>query len=157
MKYLLFVSFIMFGCYQTKVATPIEEMSGKVIKIVDGDTYDILFDNHATKRIRMAGIDAPERGMPFYKIAKDYLGTLCFGKTVRIEQTNRDKYNRVVAKTFLDNGGELGLLMIENGYAWHYRDYSSDLKLAEAETEARHSRKGIWADENPQAPWERRK
>ena len=80
MKITVFTFLLMIG-YCAKNNVPIQsEISGKVIKIVDGDTYDILLDNLTTKRIRMEGIDAPERGMPFYKVAKDYLGTLCFGQ-----------------------------------------------------------------------------
>ena len=125
----------------------------KVIKIVDGDTYDILLNDRTTKRIRMEGIDAPERGMPFYKVAKDYLGILCFSQVVRIEQTGNDWYGRTIVKTFLPKGKELGLLMIEAGYAWHFKKYSSDIQLANAEKDARNKRLGLWVDENPIAPW----
>ncbi len=157
MKLLLFISLLTIGCYSKNDTTNKSELSGKVIKIVDGDTYDILFDNQTTKRIRMEGIDAPERGMAFYKVSKDYLGELCFGQTVLINKTNTDRYGRVVAKTYLPNGKELGLLMIEAGYAWHFKKYSSDAQLANAETEARNNRMGLWIDDTPIAPWNYRR
>jgi micrococcal nuclease len=157
MKLLLFISLLMIGCYSKTDASSKSELSGKVIKIVDGDTYDILFDNKTTQRIRMEGIDAPERGMPFYKVSKDYLGELCFGQTVLINKTNTDRYGRIVAKTYLPNGKELGLLMIEAGYAWHFKKYSSNEQLANAETEARNKRMGLWIDDKPIAPWEYRR
>jgi micrococcal nuclease len=153
MKFFLLLSFIILGC-QTKHAETTPRTSGKVIKIVDGDTYDILLDNNTTKRIRMDAIDAPERGMPFYKVSKDYLGTLCFGQTVRLEQTAIDQYGRTVAKTYRANGDELGLLMIEAGYAWHFKKYSSDKMLAKAEASARNRKAGLWIDDLPAAPWE---
>ncbi len=117
MKYLLFLSLLMLGCYSKNDTTDKTGLSGKVIKIVDGDTYDLLLDNLTTKRIRMEGIDAPEKGMPFYQAAKNNLGKLCFGQVVKIEQTNTDKYGRAIAKTYLANGNELGLLMVEAGFA----------------------------------------
>ena len=157
MKIVLFICSLLVGYYTKNIAIEQVSLSGKVIKIVDGDTYDILLDNLTTKRIRMEGIDAPERGMPFYKVAKDFLGSLCFGQVVTIEQTGTDKYGRTIAKTFLANGKELGLLMIEAGYAWHFKKYSSDIKLANAEIEARNKRSGLWVDDSPVAPWDWRK
>lgn len=157
MKIALFVSLLLFGCYTKNYSNGQTELNGKVIKIVDGDTYDILLDNHTTKRIRMEGIDAPERRMAFYKVAKDYLGSLCFGQVVRIELTGTDRYGRIIAKTYLANGNELGLLMIEAGYAWHFKKYSSNIQLLNAETTARNKGKGLWVDSLPIAPWDWRK
>ena len=157
MKVVLFICSLLVGYYTKNIAIKQVSLSGKVIKIVDGDTYDILLDNLTTKRIRMEGIDAPERGMPFYKVAKDYLGSVCFGKVVNIQQTGTDRYGRIIGKSFLADGKELGLLLIEAGYAWHFKKYSSDVKLANAEMEAREKRLGLWIDENPMAPWEWRK
>ena len=154
MKLLLVLSFIVFGCHIKNPDTGNPAFTGKVIKIVDGDTYDILLENNTTKRIRMDGIDAPERGMPFYKSAKDYLGTLCFGQTVHVQQTNIDRYERTVAKTYRLKGEELGLMMIEAGYAWHFKKYNTDKSMAKAEINARISRAGLWIDELPVAPWD---
>ena len=157
MKLTVLAFILILNCYSKNNIAVHSEVNGKVVKIVDGDTYDVLLDNLVTKRIRMEGIDAPERGMPFYKVAKDYLGTLCFGKVVRIEQTSTDRYGRAIAKTFTADGRELGLLMIEAGYAWHFKKYSSEMQLANAEIEARNKRVGLWVDEMPMAPWEWRK
>ena len=156
MRYLLFLSLFIIGCYAKNDTANKATQYGKVIKIVDGDTYDILLENQITERIRMEGIDAPERGMPFYKVSKDYLGQLCFGKTIKIVQTNIDRYGRTVARSYI-NDNELGLLMIQAGYAWHFKKYSHDLVLAEAETSAKNSQRGLWADQSPVAPWEWRK
>ena len=157
MKILLVLSFVLFGCHHLKDNAAETIFTGKVIKIVDGDTYDILLNNNITKRIRMEGIDAPERGMAFYKSAKDYLGALCFGQVLRVEQTSNDRYGRTVAKSFLSNGHELSLQMVEAGYAWHFKKYSTDAQLANAELKARENHLGLWADENPVAPWDNRK
>ena len=154
---ILLFSFFVLGCNATREADLLTDQSGKVIKIVDGDTYDILLKNNIPKRIRMEGIDAPERGMPFYKVAKDYLGDLCFGEIVQIKQTSTDRYGRTIAKTYLANGNEVGLLMVNAGVAWHYKKYSTDAELANAEIKARKKRIGLWVDKAPVAPWEWRK
>lgn len=130
--------------------------SYKVISISDGDTYSVLVDNKAV-RIRMHGIDAPEKGMPFYKVAKNKLSDLCFGKFIRIEKIDIDKFGRVVAKAFLDDGTDINLEMIKSGLAWQYKKYSSDKTYAEAEILARQNKLGLWADPSPIAPWEIRK
>lgn len=156
MNYLLFLSFFILGCYSKNNIAKKEVQYGKVIKIVDGDTFDILLENQTTKRIRMEGIDAPERGMPYYKVSKDYLGQLCFGKSIKIVQTNTDRYGRTVAQSLI-NDNELGLLMIKAGYAWHFKKYSHDIELARAEINAKNNRTGLWADESPIAPWEWRR
>jgi endonuclease YncB( thermonuclease family) len=132
-------------------------LHGKVIRITDGDTYDILLDNHTTKRIRMEGIDAPERGMPFYKLSKIYLGQLCLGKQVSIEPAGLDRYGRTLAKTWLANGKEAGLLMVQAGYAWQFKKYSIDKQLANAEINARKNRLGLWKEKSAEAPWVWRK
>lgn len=127
--------------------------SYKVIGIVDGDTYDILKDRQSV-RIRMDAIDAPERGMPYYRVSKDYLSQLCFGKPVRLEVLKTDRHGRTVARSFLSDGTDLSAAMISAGMAWHYKAYSSDTLLARLEINARQMRKGLWADKHPAPPWD---
>lgn len=130
----------------------------RVVGISDGDTYEALLPDKKTIKIRMEGIDAPEKGMPFYRVAKDYLSELCFGRNVEIKKISTDRYGRTIARTYLPGQQkELGLMMIEAGYAWHFKKYSSDPVLAKAEIEAQKSKRGLWADPNPVAPWDYRK
>jgi len=130
---------------------------GKVIRIVDGDTYHLLVDSNRTLKVRMEGIDAPERGMPFYRVSKDYLGQLCFNKPVKLKITGEDRNGRTLGFTYLDDGRELGHEMIKAGMAWHFRRYNDDDELADLETEARKAKRGLWAENNPTPPWEYRK
>jgi len=134
-----------------------EYISGKVVRILDGDTYDLLIDGNQTMRIRMEGIDAPEKGMPFYKVSKNYLGKLCFGKQVRFKSSGKDIHDRNLGFTYLEDGTELCHEMIRAGLAWHYKKYNSDEDLANLELEARNSKTGIWENDNPMPPWENRK
>lgn len=127
--------------------------SGKVISIIDGDTYDLLTKDNKTIRIRMEGIDAPEKGMPFYKISKNYLGKLCFQKDIKLVVTSKDAYGRYLGYTYLKDGTELSQEMIKAGLAWHFKKYNSDSILSNLEIEARNLKLGLWIDKNPMPPW----
>jgi len=132
-------------------------IEGKVIGIIDGDTFDLLNDSKKTYRIRMEGIDAPEKGMPFYQVSKNYLGSLCFGQRVTVQITQSESGNRKIGFTYLPSGSELSHEMIRAGLAWHFVKYNSDRDLAALEQEARKDRRGLWKDPNPIPPWEIRK
>ncbi len=134
-----------------------EIIEGKVIGIIDGDTFDLLNDSNRTCRIRMEGIDAPEKGMPFYQVSKKYLGSLCFGQRVAVKVTQTESGNRKIGFTFLSSGIELSHEMIRAGLAWHFVKYNSDRDLAALEQEARQERRGLWKDPHPLPPWEIRK
>lgn len=134
-----------------------QSITGKVVRIIDGDTYDLLTPEQTVMRIRMYGIDAPERSMPFYSKSKDYLASLCFSREVRMEMMTTDRNGRVVGKTFLPDGTEAGEQMILAGMAWHFTRYSSDQNLHEAEQSARKERRGLWIDADPVAPWDWRR
>jgi micrococcal nuclease len=133
-----------------------QDVKGRIIGIVDGDTYDILVGGNKTVRIRMEGIDAPEKGMPFYKVSKQYLADLCFGKYVRLEINDTDSRGRKIAFTYLDNGKELSHEMIKAGLAWHFKKYNNDADLANLEVQARAARVGLWIDHSPMPPWKNR-
>ncbi|HNS18505.1 MAG TPA: thermonuclease family protein [Bacteroidales bacterium] len=132
-------------------------ITGRVISVIDGDTYDLLIEGNGTMRVRMQGIDAPEREMPFYRASRTYLSQLCFGRKVTLQVTGQDKGGRILGFTYLDDGRELCQEMVRAGYAWHFKRYSSDRVLAVLEKEAKLARRGLWVDTNPQPPWEYRK
>mgnify|MGYP003794286771 CR=1 FL=1 len=134
-----------------------DTISGKVIAVHDGDTYDLLVQGNEKLSVRMEGIDAPERGMPFYQVSKRHLSSLCSGKQVTLKITGTDNYGRALGFTYLEDGRELGQEMIKAGLAWHYKKYNSDTALANFEKEARRLKKGLWLDKNPKAPWEVRR
>lgn len=134
-----------------------KSIKGYVVGIMDGDTYDLLLDDKTKIRIRMHGIDAPEKGMPFSRVSKKFLSNLCFNKTVTIIKTDDDGHGRIVAKTYTSDGKECGEELLKAGLAWHYKKYNSEKKLAQMEIEARRKKIGIWSDANPIAPWEIRK
>ena len=134
-----------------------EIIEGRVVKVSDGDTYELMTSNKTTIRVRMDGIDAPESGMPYSKKATEYLRELTKGQTIRVEKTGNDQYGRTLGFSYLPDGRELGREMIKAGYAWHYKQYNKDKELAALEKEARDAKRGLWKDKSPVAPWDVRK
>ncbi|MET6999307.1 thermonuclease family protein [Chitinophaga defluvii] len=132
------------------------KVKGKVVKVIDGDTFELLTARKVSYRIRMSAIDAPERGQDFYKVSKDALGRQCFNKTVTVILLNKDQYQRWVGELYDDSGKNINLWMVEQGHAWHYKQYVNPA-LAAAEQKARIHKRGLWAHPAPIAPWEYRK
>lgn len=131
-------------------------LKGKVVRIVDGDTFDLLVDK-TTHRIRLAGIDAPEKGQDFGTAAKQLLGTLCAGETVTVVVTDTDRNKRKIAEVYSSKKVWINKEMIVKGMAWHFKKYSTNKELAAAEEQARKQKTGLWSLKNPVAPWDWRK
>jgi len=129
----------------------LSKQEGKVIGIIDGDTFDILVDG-VTIRVRMNGIDAPEKKQDYYTQSKKALSDLSFGKTAIIVEHGHDRYRRLIADLFVNNQN-INYKMVELGMAWHFKKYSSDVQLAELENLARERKKGLWTMQSPMAPW----
>lgn len=133
-----------------------KEFHGKVVRIVDGDTFEVLDSVNRVSKIRMNGIDAPEKKQAYGSKSRETLASLCFGKRIRVRVYSKDRNGRLIADTYLDNRS-LSLVMVSEGMAWHFKKYSSDKELAQAEIRARSARRGLWQDPSPQAPWDYRR
>lgn len=132
-------------------------MSGKVIKVADGDTITIQTSNNEKIKIRLYGIDAPEKKQEYGIKSLDVLKKLSYGKTVDVEVKEKDRYGRTVGIVFL-NGEEINFKMIETGNAWHYKKYAKEkANYSNAEAEARKSKLGLWNSDKQIPPWEYRK
>lgn len=127
------------------------EFTGKVIGVLDGDTIDVLHDGR-TERIRLHGIDCPEKGQAFGQRAKQFTFELVFGKEVKVWDRGRDKYGRTIGEVVLDDGRVLNRALVAAGMAWAYRKYSTVYVTEEAD--ARTARRGLWGDPDPVPPWE---
>ena len=132
----------------------ISEFTGRVVGVTDGDTAKVLVGTQ-TITVRLEGIDAPETGQPYGTRARQALSTLVFGKTVTVRKTGEDRYDRTLG-VLVEGGNEVNAKMVEDGFAWHYKKYSSDEHLAALERQARELKRGLWADPNPIAPWDYR-
>ena len=130
-------------------------VTGKCIGVSDGDTITVLKDKQQIK-VRLAGIDCPESHQDYGSKAKKYTSALTFGKQVTLKITDTDRYGRKVA-TVLVADKNVNLLLVQAGLAWHYKAYSKDKALAEAEQTARAAELGLWSQANPTAPWDFRK
>lgn len=147
---------ILLGCLVISFSALAQTFQGKVVSIKDGDTIEMLVKGKKV-RIRLFGIDAPERGQPHANKAKEYVSDLCFGKTVKALQKNKDQYGRVVAEIYLSNGSSLNHQIVAAGYAWQYKQFNKSAELAAAEQNARVKKLGLWQDARPVAPWDWRK
>jgi micrococcal nuclease len=135
---------------------PAYKLTGKAVRIVDGDTFDLLVDK-TTHRIRLAGIDAPEKGQAFGTASKQLLGTLCAGELLTVVVTNTDRNKRKIAEVYTSKKVWINKEMIVKGMAWHFVKYSKNKELAAAELLARKQKIGLWSVSNSVAPWEWRK
>ena len=172
MQYLI-IFLISLNLYSPALANTFQ---GKVVKIADGDTVTIIDDSGKKHRIRLAGIDAPEKNQPYGNTSTKGLIELVSGKTVTIEYEKRDRYKRIIGKVLVGPPGEVfcmaldcvnkidaGLEQIKKGLAWHYKYYQmeqseEDRRLySDAEDIARENLLGLWKDESSVPPWEWRR
>lgn len=131
------------------------KFDGTVTAVIDGDTIEVLQEGKAL-RIRLNGIDCPEKSQAFGSRAKQFTADLVYGKNVTIIEKGVDRYGRTIADVYV-NGVWLNKALIDAGMAWHYKRYSSDSELAQAETNAREAKVGLWSDAAPTPPWDFRK
>jgi endonuclease YncB( thermonuclease family) len=144
-----------FLCWPTAAFA---DFTGKVVRVMDGDTLEVLTQDMTPIRVRLSGIDCPEKGQAFGQRAKQAASDLAFGKTVEVRDTGRDRYGRTVGEVMLQDGRSLNRELVRAGLAWWYRQYAKkDADLARLEEEAREAKLGLWADADPVPPWNWRK
>lgn len=134
------------------------ELQGKVVNISDGDTITILDSDNRQQRIRLYGIDTPEKKQPFGGKASDMLSALIKGKTVTADCTTPDRYQRHVCTVFVD-GTDINAEMVKQGGAWVYRQYYTGDAYYKLEDAAKAEKRGLWQTSEYHAtpPWEWRK
>ena len=133
-----------------------KELEVKIIRILDGDTVEMLYDQLPIK-LRLEHIDCPEkRGkQPFGNRSKTVLSDLCFGQIVTIHSDGKfDRNGRLIGVIINKDGVNVNKEMVRLGMAWHYKKYSEDMSYDELEKEARKAKVGLWIDPNPIAPWD---
>lgn len=149
---------LVVGC-KAALAARIE---AEVVGVTDGDTLIVLDEEKVQHRVRLAGIDAPEKSQPFGSRAQQVLAKAVYRKTVVVDWHKRDRYGRIVGKVLVDNR-DACLDLVATGFAWHYKAYEGEQtpedrhRYATAELAARQQRLGLWADVAPTPPWEFRK
>lgn len=131
-------------------------IQGRVIKVTDGDTITLLTKNNKKIKIRLYGIDCPEKGQDYYQVAKNYLSKEVYQKNVNVEVKNKDRYQRSVGIVWLNNTN-INLSLLKQGLAWHYVQYDKSATYANAQKNAQLNKKNIWSSNKATAPWEFRK
>lgn len=135
----------------------------KVVGITDGDTFNGLTADKQLLKIRIYGIDAPEKNQAFGTRSKQYLSNLIFGKQIciKFQLTKKGKpkrsWDRYIAWAYTPAGKDVSVEMLKAGMAWHYKKYDSTPEYAKYEDKARKAKLGLWVDKNPVAPWNFRK
>jgi endonuclease YncB( thermonuclease family) len=136
-----------------------ETIEGRVVGIADGDTITVLDGARTQHKVRLAGIDAPEKAQAFGAKSKASLARMVFSQNVTLDCRKFDRYRRELCVVFAD-GQDVNLEQIRGGMAWWYQKYQREQTPAErtayeqAQLSAQAHRLGLWADENPTPPWD---
>lgn len=131
-----------------------QEYSGTILRVIDGDTF-VFQTETGNLKVRMFGIDAPEKSQEFGQESKAFLERYNH-KAGNLKKTGIDKYGRILGILFIDKVN-VNLESVKLGFAWDYRYYNKDNAFAQAEKEAKEKRLGLWKYPNPTPPWNYRK
>ena len=160
--YILGRTFIFFAFLLSAQASLADTYLGRVVGISDGDTITVLDVANMQHKIRLIGIDAPEKKQAFGSVSRQSLADLIFGKTVTIETSKVDRYKRELGKVWIGSA-DANLEQVRAGLAWHYKQYEREQPFGDrrayalAEREAQTARRGLWREPAPIPPWEFRK
>jgi endonuclease YncB( thermonuclease family) len=146
---------------------------GRVVGVTDGDTISVLDASKREYKIRLAGIDAPERSQEFGQKAKQALAALTYGREVEIYWEKQDRYRRIVGKIGVQSPHcvgancpfviDAGLSLIKQGLAWHFKKYAHEqsasdrIDYSSAEESAKLRKIGLWSNNTRIPPWEFRR
>lgn len=133
------------------------DFSATVLAVLDGDTLTVLLQER-TVRVRLSGVDSPEKNQPFGQDALAFTAELALGRTATIREQGIDRYGRLVAAVVLPDGRSLNHEIVAAGLAWWDREFAPGNRMLEAlEAGARSQRRGLWAAGEPIAPWQWRR
>lgn len=130
-------------------------LTGKIIRVSDGDTVVLLDSDNNQHKIRLYGIDAPESKQAYGTKSKQYLSSMIAGKTVTVEYTKTDQYKRILGTIFYQ-GKNINEEMVRSGYVWRYY-YNKNKRLLWLQKVAKENKRGLWADKNAIDPYHFRK
>ena len=138
------------------------QLTGRVVAVADGDTITVLDSNWQQNKVRLNGIDAPEKSQPFGSRSRQHLRALVHGRDIVVKWNKRDRYGRILGKVLVGSV-DVNLEQIRAGLAWHYKRYEREQSredretYATAELDARTAKRGLWIDPAPIPPWEFRR
>ncbi|KKX24153.1 thermonuclease family protein [Rhizobium sp. LC145] len=142
------------------------ELRGEVVRIIDGDTIDVLVDKRPV-RVRLVDIDAPEKRQAFGERARQALAGMVFRRAVLVDEKDTDRYGRTLGIVWVNvelpgrppHPRNVNASMVHQGMAWAYRFHgrASDPEMLRLEQEARGKRAGLWSDPHAVEPWKWRR
>jgi len=169
MKSIIFFKYALTILFAFYISSLRADFTAKVQRVVDGDTIYVVDNSGKRFKVRLTGIDAPEKNQPHGLASTYHLRGLLLNNFVLLESKPKkgkpysvDRYKRVLAKIILD-GRDINLAQVLNGYAWHFKRYQKqqspkDRELySQAELHAEKNKLGLWDEKNPIAPWKWRK
>lgn len=151
-KSLYFGALITITAFSVSVARLNAQINGVVISVSDGDTFTMLTANNKQVKVRLHGIDCPEKNQDYGHIAKQYTSKLVFGRHVHVAITDTDRYRRLVGKVFVNGETCLNEELLKAGMAWHYKKYDTSVYWNKLELRAKQQKKGLWAQGNAVEP-----
>ncbi|WP_431257497.1 thermonuclease family protein [Roseateles chitinivorans] len=137
-------------------------LRGEVVGLADGDTLTVLDNEHHQHRVRLVGIDAPEKRQAFGERSRQHLSALVFRQEVVVDWKKRDRYGRILGVVRV-RSVDVGQAQLRAGLAWHYKAYAREQPAAQRtlysdeEVDARRARRGLWSEAAPTPPWEFRR
>lgn len=133
-------------------------ITGKVVRVTDGDTITILTENNEQVKIRFADIDCPEHAQPWGRNATEALKAVLTGDPVIVETVSTDRYGRTIGRVYIQ-GMNVNRHLVKTGNCWVYPRYSKDIKLSTLQDEAKAAKYGLWQlpERDRVPPWEWRK
>ena len=169
MKRIIFFTYAVVITFTLNINFVRAECTAKVLRVVDGDTVHVEDEAGKKFKVRLTGIDAPEKNQSYGLASTYHLRELLLNKVVFLKSKPRkgmpysvDRYKRVLAKIILD-GRDVNLSQVLSGYAWHFKRYQKQQSPADresyskAELHAKKNELGLWGEKKPMAPWKWRK
>lgn len=145
------------GAAREGTPLPRFDISGRIVRVADGDTVSLLDGDNAQHRIRLFGIDAPELDQPHGDRAREALAAMVSGRRLGVVVVETDDYGRLVGTLYAD-GGNINLAMVQQGHAWWYQHFARhERPLEAAQRSASDARRGLWAGSEPVPPWDWRR
>lgn len=173
MRVQVLVALGVLGLFGAPREAPAGTIDGLVVRVVDGDTFDVAVSTGSRRRIRIGGIDAPEMDQPHGRLSAAHLRRLALRRPVTVQTINRDQNGRWIGHAWIaapkdcpealarcPRRLDLGLAQVSAGLAWHYKHYAAEqdpasrVHYASEERGARARRAGLWVTRSPLPPWE---
>ena len=152
----MFYRVLVLFLFLTSTCTTTQYLSGEVVRVADGDTFTMLVAGQQ-QRIRLHGIDCPEKGQPYSRVATQFIKDMLASGKVKVQQLDTDRYGRVVGIVLINDTINLNERLLEAGLAWHYKIYDRNPEWARLEKIAQTAKRGLWVEKDVVAPWEWRK